>query len=92
VIQGEQTGVVTFGGPIVTASGLVITAATQDPWLRVFDSATGEKLEQLSLPAAATATPMSYTLDGRQYIVIAAGGHRDGFAPLGDSLIAFAVD
>jgi quinoprotein glucose dehydrogenase len=91
VVPGKHTGVVSFGGPIVTASGLVITAGTQEPWMHVFDSATGRELSQLPLPVPASAIPMTYTLDGRQYIVIAAGGHRDGFSPLGDSLIAFAV-
>lgn len=92
VVPGKHTGVVSFGGPIVTASGLVITAGTQQPWLHIFDSATGQELRQLPLPAPASATPMTYTLDGRQYIVIAAGGHRDGYGPLGDSLIAFAIN
>jgi quinoprotein glucose dehydrogenase len=91
VVPGQHAGALSFGGPIVTASGLVITGGTQESWLHIFDSATGQQLEQLPLPTPATSTPMTYTLDGRQYIVIAAGGHRDGFSPLGDSLIAFAV-
>jgi quinoprotein glucose dehydrogenase len=90
-IPGEHTGTGNFGGPIVTASGLVITSGTPDPWLRVFDAATGAELQRLPLPVPAVSTPMTYTLDGRQYIVVAAGGHGDGFSALGDSLIAFAV-
>jgi len=91
MIAGQTTGVVNFGGPIVTASGLVFTAAAEDPWLRVFDAATGEELRKLALPLPGVATPMTYTLDGRQYVVIAAGGHGDGSA-LGDEMIAFGVN
>jgi quinoprotein glucose dehydrogenase len=92
MVPGQQTGIRNFGGPIVTASGLVITAGAEDLWLRVFDSATGKELQKVPLPVPAVATPMTYTLDGRQYIVVAAGGHGDGTTPLGDSLIAFAID
>jgi quinoprotein glucose dehydrogenase len=92
MVPGQQTGIRNFGGPIVTASGLVITAGAEDFWLRVFDSATGEELEKVPLPVPAVATPMTYTLDGRQYVVVAAGGHGDGSVPLGDSLMAFSVN
>jgi quinoprotein glucose dehydrogenase len=92
MIPGQQTGIRNFGGPIVTASNLVITAGAEDPWLRVFDSASGEELQKVPLPVPAVETPMTYTLDGRQYIVVAAGGHGDGIVPLGDSLIAFGVN
>jgi quinoprotein glucose dehydrogenase len=92
MVAGEQTGVRNFGGPIVTKTGLVITAGAEDNWLRVFDAATGEELKRVSLPVPAVSTPMTYTLDGRQYIVVAAGGHGDGGVPLGDSLMAFAVN
>jgi len=90
-VAGQTTGTVTFGGPIVTAGGLVFTGATTDPWLRVFDAATGEELRRLPLPHTGIATPMTYTLDGRQYVVIAAGGHGDG-SQLGDAIVAFALD
>lgn len=92
MIPNQQTGIRSFGGPIATATGLVITAGAEDFWLRVFDSATGEELRKLALPVPAVATPMTYTLDGRQYIVVAAGGHGDGTVPLGDSLMAFGID
>jgi quinoprotein glucose dehydrogenase len=92
VVPNQQTGIRNFGGPIATASGLVITAGAEDLWLRVFDSATGEELQKVQLPVPAVATPMTYTLEGRQYIIVAAGGHGDGTTPLGDSLIAFAVN
>jgi quinoprotein glucose dehydrogenase len=92
MIEGQNTGIRNFGGPIVTASGLVITAGAEDLWLRVFDSASGEELNKVPLPVPAVATPMTYTLDERQYVVVAAGGHGDGTTTLGDSLVAFAVD
>ena len=92
MIPNQQTGIRNFGGPIVTASGLVITAGAEDFWLRIFDSATGEELRKVPLPVPAVATPMTYTLGGRQYIVVAAGGHGDGTVPLGDALMAFAVN
>jgi quinoprotein glucose dehydrogenase len=90
MVPGQATGVVNFGGPIVTASGLVFTGAAEDPWLRVFDAATGQELRKFALPLPGIATPMTYTLDGVQYVVIAAGGHGDGSA-LGDAMVAFAV-
>jgi Dolichyl-phosphate-mannose-protein mannosyltransferase len=92
MIPGQQTGIRNFGGPIVTASGLVITAGAEDSALRIFDSATGEELQTVALPVPAVATPMTYTIAGRQYIVVAAGGHGDKTVPLGDALIAFAVN
>ena len=92
MIPNQQTGIRSFGGPIVTASGRVITAGAEDPWLRVFDASTGEELQKVQLPVPAVATPMTYTLEGRQYVVVAAGGHGDGSVPLGDSLMAFSVN
>jgi quinoprotein glucose dehydrogenase len=92
MVPDQRTGTRNFGGPIVTASGLVITAGAEDFWLRIFDSATGQELKKIPLPVPAVATPMTYTLDGRQYILVAAGGHGDGTVPLGDSLMAFAVN
>ena len=92
MVPDQQTGIRGFGGPIVTASGLVITAGSEDSGLRVFDAATGEQLQQVALPVPAVSTPMTYTLDGRQYVVVAAGGHGDGTVPLGDSLMAFSVN
>ena len=85
-------GSISLGGPIVTASGLVFIAGTTDPHIRAFDIATGEMLWQQQLPASGNATPMTYQIEGKQYIVIAAGGHQ-GIAeePLGDALVAFAL-
>jgi quinoprotein glucose dehydrogenase len=90
-LPGQQTGTINLGGDIVTASGLLFTAASQEPFLRAFDSATGHELWKGSIPAPAQSTPMSYTIDGRQYIVIAAGGHGLFGTPLSDSLVAFAL-
>jgi quinoprotein glucose dehydrogenase len=92
MVAGEQTGIRSFGGPIVTGTGLVITAGAEDNWLRIFDAATGEELKKIALPFSAVSTPMTYVLNGRQYIVVAAGGHGDGTTALGDSLMAFAVN
>jgi quinoprotein glucose dehydrogenase len=86
-----HTGTPSFGGPLVTASGVVFIGATMDRYLRAFDAATGAELWQGRLPAPAEATPMTYEWHGRQYVVVAAGGHRDtGLAP-GDSIVAFAL-
>ena len=81
MIPGQQTGIRNIGGPVVTASNLAITASAEDPWLRVFDFASGEELQKFPLPVPAVATPMSYTLDGRQYIVVAAGAMGTGLCP-----------
>jgi quinoprotein glucose dehydrogenase len=87
-------GTVSLGGPIVTAGGLVFIAGTLDPYLRAFDVETGKELWKGQLPASGHATPMTYRLTptGKQYVVIAAGGHGkiDG-ERLGDSLVAFAL-
>src|SRR5258708_211054 len=91
MVPDQRTGIRNFGGPIVTASGLVISAGAEDFWLRIFDSATGQELKKVPLPVNDAATTVIYTLDGRQYILVAAGGHGDGTVPLGDSLMAFAV-
>ena len=90
-IPGENTGAVNFGGPIVTAAGLVFTAAAEDPYLRAFDAGNGAELWKQRLPVPAQSTPMTYTIAGKQYIVIAAGGHANGKLGRGDSLIAFAL-
>ncbi len=91
LIPGQHTGTVNLGGNIVTASGLVFTAASEQPLLRAFNAATGEELWTGALPVPAQSTPMSYTLDGRQFIVIAAGGHGAFGTPVSDALVAFAL-
>ncbi len=86
-------GTPNLGGAIVTAGGLVFVAATLDSRIRAFDIETGRQLWEAKLPAGGQATPMTYRLrgDGKQYLVIAAGGHGEGWTKLGDSLVAFAL-
>ena len=80
-----------FGGPVATAGGLVFTAASMDNVLRAFDSETGRELWKYDLPAGGQATPMTYRLDGRQYLVIAAGGHGKLGTTPGDYVLAFTL-
>jgi len=86
---GETLGSFNFGGPMVTASGLVFIAGTIDPYFRAYDVATGEKLWQFRLPAPGISSPMTYAIDGRQVVVIAAGGHGKLKTELSDALVAF---
>ncbi|HET6568910.1 MAG TPA: hypothetical protein VFG50_13170, partial [Rhodothermales bacterium] len=74
----------------ITAGGLVFIAATKDEKIRAFDKRTGEVLWEAKLPAAGYATPSTYVVDGRQYVVIACGGGKAGTAS-GDSYVAFAL-
>ncbi|GAA4793659.1 hypothetical protein GCM10023231_22470 [Olivibacter ginsenosidimutans] len=85
-----ETGTENYGGPIVTAGGLLFIAATKDGMFRAYNKKTGELLWEYSLPAAGFATPSTYKLNGKQYIVIACGGTKLG-TPKGDSYIAFAL-
>lgn len=89
VIRGTPN----LGGPIVTAGGLVFVAAAMDNYLRAFDIETGAEVWKAALPAGGQAAPMTYRLrpDGKQFVVIAAGGHGKLGTKLGDSLIAFAL-
>jgi quinoprotein glucose dehydrogenase len=86
-------GVPSMGGPIATASGLVFIAAALDDYLRAFAIETGEELWRGRLPAGGQATPMTYRVrpDGRQLVVVAAGGHSSMRTRRGDSLVAFAL-
>lgn len=84
-------GTPTFGGPIITAGGIVFIASTLDYYLRAIDLDTGNELWKGRLPTSGTATPMSYEWQGRQYVVISAGGNSNAGAPAGDSLVAFAL-
>jgi len=87
-----EVGTPNLGGPLATASGLVFIAAAMDDYLRAFDVSSGEELWKARLPAGGQATPMSYRgADGRQYVVIAAGGHARAGTTLGDALVAFAL-
>jgi quinoprotein glucose dehydrogenase len=77
----------------VTAGGLTFIGATIDPYFRAFDTDTGKLLWETELPAGGNATPMTYRIrpDGKQYVVIAAGGHGNLGSKLGDSLVAYAL-
>ena len=87
----KDTGSPNLGGPIATAGGLVFIAATLDRHFRAFDVDTGRALWSTVLPAGGKATPMTYVgADGRQYVVIAAGGDGSRFGR-GDAVIAFAL-
>ena len=90
-IPSMNTGTITLGGPMVTAGGLLFTAAAMDNYLRAFDTETGKELWKYELPAGGQATPMSYTLKGKQYVVIAAGGHGKLGTKQGDYVIAFTL-
>ncbi len=90
--EGWPEGSLNLGGPMATSAGLVFTAATLDPHLRAFDSDTGKKLWETELPASAQSTPMTYEWQGKQYVVICAGGHGKMKSKMGDSVVAFALD
>lgn len=84
------TGAENYGGPIVTASGLLIIGAAKDGKLRIYTSKTGKLLRVITLPAAAFATPSTYLANGKQYIVIACGGTKLG-TPKGNKYVAFSL-
>ena len=79
------------GGPLVTAGGLVFIGYTLDNKLRAFDLQTGKTVWKTELPAAGTATPVSYAIKGEQYIVMAAGGHSMYGTTRGDSVVAYKL-
>jgi quinoprotein glucose dehydrogenase len=84
------TGTENYGGPVVTAGGLVFIGASRDGKFRAFDKRSGKLLWQYDLPAPAFATPAIYELNGKQYIVIACGGGKLG-TKAGDAYVAFAL-
>lgn len=84
------TGTENYGGPVVTAGGLVFIAGTKDERIRAFDKKTGKVVWEYQLPAGGFATPCTYMVEGKQYVVIAAGGAKNGHKP-GGSYIAFAL-
>ena len=91
MIPGQHTGSLNLGGPMITAGGLVFTSAAMDLYLRAFDIETGSELWKYQLPAGGQATPMTYTFNGKQYVVIAAGGHGKLQTRQGDYVLAFAL-
>ena len=88
----HDTGTENYGGPIITAGGLVFIAATNyDKKFRAFDKSTGALLWETTLPFSGNATPITYEVNGRQFIVIAAGGGKDVGSPSGGVYVAFTV-
>lgn len=87
-----DTGSENYGGPVVTSGGLLFIGATVlDKKFRAFDKATGKLLWEAKLPLSADATPATYEVDGKQYVVIACGGDRDPSTPKGGIYVAFAL-
>jgi quinoprotein glucose dehydrogenase len=84
------TGAENYGGPVVTAGGLVFIGASKDENFRAFDRKTGRELWRFKLPAAGYATPATYSVGGRQFVVIACGGGKSG-TKSGDSYMAFCL-
>ena len=80
-----------IGGPITTAGGLIFMGGSMDKKFRALDVMTGEELWQASLPYAGMAVPMTYMADGKQYVVMAAGGNRRTYTEEGDAIVAFAL-
>ncbi|HEY7115339.1 MAG TPA: PQQ-binding-like beta-propeller repeat protein, partial [Tepidisphaeraceae bacterium] len=86
-----QTGTENFGGTIVTAGGLVFIGGSKDEMFHAFDAESGKLLWQTRLPAGGYATPCTYRVAGKQYVVIAAGGGGKERTKSGDSFVAFAL-
>ena len=86
-----EIGTPNNGGAVTTESGLVFIAAATDNLIRAIDIDTGETIWSDVLPAGGQANPMMYELDGRQYLVIMAGGHHFMMTPIGDHVIAYAL-
>jgi quinoprotein glucose dehydrogenase len=88
----KDTGSENYGGPIVTAGGIVFIGATIfDSKFRAFDSTTGQLLWQAALPFAGRATPATYSVQGKQYVVVATGGGRYNLAPARGIYVAFSL-
>jgi quinoprotein glucose dehydrogenase len=88
----NNTGTENYGGPIVTAGGLLFIGATDfDKKFRSFDKSTGKLLWEAPLPFSGNATPATYEVNGRQFVVIAAGGGKDPKSPSGGVYVAFAL-
>ncbi|MFZ5978187.1 MAG: PQQ-binding-like beta-propeller repeat protein [Bacteroidota bacterium] len=88
--KGIHTGTENYGGPVVTAGGLLFIAATSDAKIRAFNKTNGKLLWEADLPACGFATPAVYAVNGKQYVVIACGGGKLK-KPSGDSYVAFAL-
>ena len=93
IVPNFEYGVPNLGGPIITAGGLIFIGAAVDDYIRAFDLGDGSEVWKQRLPAGGQATPMTYYLEetGRQYVVIAAGGHGRLGSTIGDYVMAFAL-
>ena len=91
MVPGIKTGSPNLGGPMVTDGGLVFSAASMDTFLRAFDADSGAEVWKAELPASAQSTPMTYAVNGKQYVVICAGGHGKLGTKMGDAVVAFAL-
>jgi quinoprotein glucose dehydrogenase len=89
--KSSEFGSLNFGGSMVTAGGLVFIAAAMDDKLRAFDVDTGKLIWEGQLPASAQAAPMTYSVNGKQFIVICAGGHGKLGTKMGDHVMAFTL-
>jgi quinoprotein glucose dehydrogenase len=86
-----KIGVPGLGGSISTAGNVMFVAATQDDYIRAYNVSNGDKLWEARLPAGGQATPMTYAINGKQYLVIMAGGHGSFGTKMGDYLVAYAL-
>jgi quinoprotein glucose dehydrogenase len=87
-----EWGSVNLGGPLATAGGLIFIGASFDPAIRAFDIESGRELWRGELPASARSTPMTFrAANGKQYVVIAAGGHNPEFGKLDNAIVAFEL-
>ncbi len=91
IVPNFEWGVPGMGGPLLTRSGLVVIGAVAEHRLRILDVNSGDELRQMELPAAALSVPMSYEVDGEQYIAVTAGGHDQLDLQRGDYLISFKL-
>ncbi|MBQ75841.1 MAG: hypothetical protein CMQ20_12580 [Gammaproteobacteria bacterium] len=91
-VPNLELGTAGLGGPIITAGGLAFIGTAMDDYLRAFDLKTGREVWKGRLPAGGQATPMTYMLDGKQYVVIAAGGHPVVGTTLGDYVVVFSLE
>jgi quinoprotein glucose dehydrogenase len=86
-----KLGVPSLGGPLTTAGGVAFLTSTSDYYVRAYDVTNGNQLWEDRLPAGGQSTPMSYAVDGKQYVVTAAGGHGSFGTKVGDYVIAYAL-
>jgi quinoprotein glucose dehydrogenase len=86
-----KVGVPGIGGPIVTKGGVAFLAASVDNYLRGYDVTTGQQLWEARLPAGGQATPMTYAVGDKQYVVIVAGGHGSLGTKAGDYVISYTL-